>query len=147
MITQFLTAIINLWLPLGPQREGAVKEAIALLYWMRGPLKEAAFYPATTRPRDHETRLRKVKQVIRKMPNPTQTLFEALILIERDQRPTFSAGDWRLILEKRQNFAPLLHFLRNLSTSDDIDKLKIVLTESADPRQTYKRKRNTSHSK
>lgn len=146
MITQFLTALVTLWLPL-PQRQGAMKEALALLLWARGPLKEAAFYPATTRPRDHETRLRKVKQVINKMPNPTQTLFEALILIERDHRPTFSAGEWRLILDKKNNFAPLLHFLRNLSTAADIDKLKIVLTESADPQQTYKRKRNTSHSK
>lgn len=145
MITQFLIALVNLWLAL-PQREGAMKEALTLLLWMRGPLKIAAFYPAT-RPRDQETRLRKVKQVIKKMPNPSQTLFEALILIERDQRLTFSAGDWRLIVEKRQNLAPLLHFLRNLSTADDIDKLKIVLTESADPQQTYKRKRNTSHSK
>lgn len=144
MITQFLTALVTLWLPL-PQRQGAMKEALALLLWMRGPLKEAAFYP-TTRPKDHETRLRKVKQVLKKMPNPTQTLFEALVLIERDYRPTFSAGDYRMILDKRNNFAPLLHFLRNLSTAYEIDKLKIVLAESADPQQTYKRKRNIKHS-
>lgn len=138
MLPLFFKALVRLWI--GSDKYGkAVAESVAFLQWTHD-LKAAAWLPARSR-QDFSWKVKELKKTIRKMPELSFHFWVAINEI-KDYPQNFPKSDWNLITQKKENINPLINWLRNISTQEDIEKLKAILIEAIPVSPDFKVKRN-----